>query len=251
MNLNKKSIFFAIIYLALIPIFAFLFYLQSDKFYHSTIKVERNFITEQSKILTSLQEIMINNFISVHKDTMLKSGLFSIKDVELYNLSYSEGYYYFDLMADLNGRQKELPPDPLTFKFCLSWATKIDDNSKEYGVDLSDRKEVTDLLSEIFPSSRKEVRENSLMNNGRGYIVINNSLENRLVNYRNTLQGIPAKSEDNFIRMLYLSSITITTVGFGDIVPTSSYTRILVSIEAVLGIILIGLFINSSYNNRK
>ena len=50
--------------------------------------------------------------------------------------------------------------------------------------------------------------------------------------------------------MLYLSAVTITTVGYGDIVPLTTISRVLVGIEAVLGIVLIRLFLNAlSYEN--
>jgi len=58
-----------------------------------------------------------------------------------------------------------------------------------------------------------------------------------------------------FGRMLYLSAVTITTLGYGDIVPNSGITRLLVGFQSVLGIVLIGLFINSiairSEKNKK
>jgi len=46
-------------------------------------------------------------------------------------------------------------------------------------------------------------------------------------------------------RMLYFSATTITTMGFGDIVPLDNKLRLLVGTESILGIIFIGLFINS------
>jgi hypothetical protein len=36
--------------------------------------------------------------------------------------------------------------------------------------------------------------------------------------------------------MLYLSAITITTVGYGDIVPLTDTARVLVGIQAVYGL---------------
>ena len=47
------------------------------------------------------------------------------------------------------------------------------------------------------------------------------------------------------LRMLYLSAITITTLGFGDITPVSESARMSIALEAVLGIVVIGLFLNS------
>jgi voltage-gated potassium channel len=46
---------------------------------------------------------------------------------------------------------------------------------------------------------------------------------------------------------LYFSAITITTVGFGDILPNSQYIRGLVMIETLLGTVLVGLFVSSLF----
>jgi Ion channel len=48
-----------------------------------------------------------------------------------------------------------------------------------------------------------------------------------------------------FGRMLYFSAIVITTVGFGVIVPITSLARTAVGHEAIVGIILAGLFLNA------
>jgi hypothetical protein len=46
-------------------------------------------------------------------------------------------------------------------------------------------------------------------------------------------------------RMAYFSATTITTVGFGDIVPITAVARALTGIEAIAGWVLAGLFLNS------
>src|SRR5262245_33485638 len=43
---------------------------------------------------------------------------------------------------------------------------------------------------------------------------------------------------DTFARMLYLSAVTITTVGYGDIVPLTDIARAAAGTEAITGIIL-------------
>jgi hypothetical protein len=53
--------------------------------------------------------------------------------------------------------------------------------------------------------------------------------------------GLPSQ----FPRMLYFSVVTVTTLGYGDITPVTSTTRFLVGSEAVLGVLLVGLFLNS------
>jgi hypothetical protein len=57
--------------------------------------------------------------------------------------------------------------------------------------------------------------------------------------------GDPKDASGLYIRMTYFSAITITTLGYGDIAPITSVARILVAIEAISGVVLIGLFLNS------
>lgn len=47
------------------------------------------------------------------------------------------------------------------------------------------------------------------------------------------------------IQSLYFSVITITTLGYGDISPQTEIARILTALEALSGIVLIGLFLNA------
>jgi hypothetical protein len=71
------------------------------------------------------------------------------------------------------------------------------------------------------------------------------SLTKRIVGFDAATRGFPSGISGGFGRMLYLSAATITTLGYGDIVPLSPITRALVASEAVLGVVLIGLFLNS------
>jgi Ion channel len=58
-------------------------------------------------------------------------------------------------------------------------------------------------------------------------------------------QGKMKEVGSNYYRMFYFSAITITTTGFGDIVPITEGARLTVAFETILGVILIGLFLNS------
>jgi len=46
-------------------------------------------------------------------------------------------------------------------------------------------------------------------------------------------------------RMFYFSAMVQTTVGFGDIVPMTMLMRLLVALQAMLGIAFVGLFLNA------
>jgi len=58
-----------------------------------------------------------------------------------------------------------------------------------------------------------------------------------------TGRGFTSDLDDNFWRMWYFSCTTITTVGFGDIVPVTPAARSLVAVEALVGAIIFGLFL--------
>lgn len=53
-----------------------------------------------------------------------------------------------------------------------------------------------------------------------------------------------------FVQSIYFSVITITTLGYGDITPVTETARLLSSIQALSGIVLIGLFLNSVAHRR-
>jgi voltage-gated potassium channel Kch len=55
----------------------------------------------------------------------------------------------------------------------------------------------------------------------------------------------------SLIDYMYFSTITITTTGYGDILPNSTRVRCLVMIESIIGVILIGLFINSIFDGMN
>lgn len=66
-----------------------------------------------------------------------------------------------------------------------------------------------------------------------------------------SIKGKPTRSTGVLVRMLYLSVVTQTTLGFGDIVPLTDLTRILVALQSILGIIMAGGFISSVMRDKK
>ena len=50
---------------------------------------------------------------------------------------------------------------------------------------------------------------------------------------------------DSFVESLYFSIVTMTTLGFGDVLPITNVGRIIVSIQALSGVMLLGFFLNS------
>lgn len=67
----------------------------------------------------------------------------------------------------------------------------------------------------------------------------------KMIDFHYASNGLIGRMYGSYWRMLYLSAVTITTLGYGDIVPITDRARILVGFEAVFGILLAGFFLNS------
>jgi Ion channel len=77
-----------------------------------------------------------------------------------------------------------------------------------------------------------------------GILMMPQGLYSRFAAFVNAAEGDPYYSSGRFGRMLYLSATTITTLGIGDISPVSGTARLLMGLEALLGIVAIGLLLN-------
>lgn len=74
---------------------------------------------------------------------------------------------------------------------------------------------------------------------------VSRRLLERMQAYADAKDGFAGRASGSFWRMLYLSTVTITTVGYGDTVPITPWARTLIAVEAVLGIVIIGLYLNA------
>jgi voltage-gated potassium channel Kch len=84
-----------------------------------------------------------------------------------------------------------------------------------------------------------------------GVLLMDRTTFSRLAHFYKAAEGDPHYASGLFWRMVYGSAVTVTTVGFGDITPVSSKARLLVGVEAVLGIVFIGLFLNALANRIR
>ena len=58
-------------------------------------------------------------------------------------------------------------------------------------------------------------------------------------------------SERSYLECLYFSTVTITTLGYGDIIPLDEAGQIVTASEALLGVVAIGLFLNAVASARS
>lgn len=75
--------------------------------------------------------------------------------------------------------------------------------------------------------------------------------DQRLFAFARGRAGDPSGVSGQLERMTYLSAVTITTIGFGDIIPITDLARALVAFEAVLGWTLAGFFLNAAAHRLR
>jgi|GEM_PF-1563861 len=101
----------------------------------------------------------------------------------------------------------------------------------------------------ISPSSQSLTEAIFKPTVGTGYqvpvIELKADEEEKVVNFFRGVDGDPASFSGEYFRMTYVSAVVITTLGLGDIAPISPMARTLVAAEAVIGILLAGLFLNA------
>jgi len=76
-------------------------------------------------------------------------------------------------------------------------------------------------------------------------------LWNDLKAWINGMQGDLSHSSGEWVRMFYLSATVMTTIGFGDIVPITPLAKGWVASQAIVGAILVGLFLNDLVNSTE
>lgn len=262
---NIPSLAYGVFYLLLIPAFALVYYKLPLHFYHSTLQHEASLTSNFEQIRKDLSDMSIERFqimrgdpeSSSHADALANDWRVSFErfdNLEIDDKEVSFYLYVFAMKVDTSVRHK-LPfvaatSFPLKVRFDVGEPPTYESTkphpseTKNWKVDfLTERREFKDLQLQIavkqalFPDGRFD-------GNYMG-MEMRNSLMRQIRNYAIGNKGYGSAIDGNFVRMFYLSSATITTLGYGDIVPITTTARVLVAVEAILGIVVIGLFLNS------
>jgi hypothetical protein len=192
---------------------------------------------------------MAENFLSSAGTPTLPGRLGITWDhVQLFDLR-PEGTYDFSfaLVGDAETTPTEAGPSPLRFILDLFWVRKSPPplDARTYPVKLQVEMRGSSLARELFPIDRRFLEKHEFQANDEGYVVLPDALVADLRAWAEAKRGFPSRTSGSYSRMLYLSAVTITTVGLGDILPISNRARLAVAAEAVMGVVLIGLFLNA------
>jgi len=236
-------------YIFLIFIFAFVYdHYYSGKFYHATLRYEAEYDVLKSAVLEDIKTSIMSNFSSANNSYSktipreFTPVYLHIDKIHLENLEVKDdglhfmGHFYFSDMHHFGPGKGR----PTTYNYFFN----LRNNSKT-------------IHKSGFGGESREISVETNHDNPIDAIYIippKNELTNPSITFSDdqlrTIGTLTDYSngvirQNSFKRMLYFSAITISTIGYGDIVPIDDQLRLLVGLEATLGIIFIGLFINA------
>lgn len=272
-----SPITYAALYLALIPTFAVLYQRRADQFFHSAIRLEEGYATEKESAMRRLRQAIAVNYTrragtSTVRNLVEVGGYparaweASTRWIEVANLDVNgtsdstlARVSFTVFVPTFNDKLGEFSTATFRVSFDL-----LSEGPDSFGV--APREPEQKLISKALvvktPPRRKilriidprPLRAADLFPPEVGAIdlslQIGRPLQRDLIELWQSRQGIASGLPGEFARYLYLSGVTITTLGYGDIVPLTEAARLLVALEAVLGIVVIGAFLGTLYRGR-
>jgi hypothetical protein len=234
-------------YLLLIPLFAaFYTLLPEASFYHSTIVHDARYKEDQK-----LLESAIEAWASASLTSRLSEAIEQVESKKPKKIDYYAGYEPGQLWAELLVSADFDNGEDLDIEFALGAMTHwtiTKDMAYTPPKFTTEHTEGYDLMAKCKKGEdvtcKAELVEQALKPDR--YFVAPPEVRDRFEKLRTEGSGMNYGSDlRTFGRMLYLSAVTVTTVGYGDIVPLTDIARFTVSCEAIAGIVLIGLFLNA------
>lgn len=241
------------LYLALIPMFGLVYWLYGPTgFSHSTRELEAQYEDETRDLQRTLRlEFLatLKNIVFVDDETVRLSPLSCQFDLRNASAQGNE----IRLPFFIGGARGKHDPH-------FGWVSEKENAPIEVRINLLFTIEAEEVVGD---SAFRKVRIDGDVPDGvdlsrlfskRPYGAENGSLwfqmhpwaSQRLAGRGRELLGFTGSTALNdIVTMMYFSAVTITTLGYGDIAPVTPCTRILTALEAVLGLVVIGLFLNS------
>jgi hypothetical protein len=250
-----RSRVYAWIYLACIPVFACLYALRAGDFQHTTVRYERSLAADLDTIRGQLTEALNRHIGKQYGKSAIIDHGWALRGnaVSLGGGKYEGDRFQFNLVLDLEKNAGAGPErmrgNLITMSFGPEYQPMVNDAGEIKWVMKTVRFD-GDMVVEfdpyallINPPTEFQGKKTHIP-----FLPITADLNDRLNAYADAMDGFPSRASGTFFRMLYLSVVTITTLGFGDIVPVSGWARSLVGLEALLGVILIGYYLSSLSN---
>lgn len=260
---NIPSILFLCLYIVLVFSFAKIYYdMPPRSFYHSTSKFEyQNLDKDADKILKKIKTEITKTFKSYYKTgTKVFDGwLIDVDKIKVSSLNVidfpKEITFNINLITtyETNGKKHiysqlssviKLPIKlRMVMEATLYSSIQIKESVSPEIVGIPKTPKFKVIFPKVFPfSSEKDPPELTIF-------PIPLKLYNDIIRFGQGYRGFPSMVSGHFSRMLYFSAGIATSNTFGDIVPLTQRARNAVTIEAILIIVIIGLFLNSLAND--
>lgn len=276
---DRPLVFYGAIYAFLTLSFATAFWMMPGQFYHSTAGFEPILVRDAVLIKEGLQRALIEQARRYDSsETISVSGAdFPIDRFTIIDLNYNNGRFFVFCVLHNDTSSTMLPELIIDAKPYSKWLfveapnEQIEVSSDHAVIDASFQ--VTDWervnIGEAFqttadpenliaPPAPPVLSAVEIGNSLQRFVALRNGdvvfsdkletpreLRDRMNGHAEAKDGYAGRATGSFWRMVYLSTVTITTVGYGDIVPITTMARTLVAAEAVLGIVVIGLYLNA------
>jgi hypothetical protein len=269
---------YAVTYFGLIPIFGFVYCLLPGQFYHANVAHEPMVGEDETHIGDLLKQEIIRNFKAHYGADKMTFGDWTIdtNSFAVRSLKASVQDVAFRLHLDItNSEQSEVSIAPM-ITFAVSGgaetvaASELKDKDKirrfkKAKIDIpytpftnSDKQWGLNFAKALFPEENPTMTEDGEQDSSESiydsslhiYLPLSYSLDRKIFNLAKGMNGDPSELSGHWLRMMYLSAVTITTLGYGDISPLTPLARGLICLEAVMGIIIIGLFLNALTKER-
>jgi Ion channel len=254
--MKRRSRLFAVFYLVLIPTYAALYTNLPYHFYHTTILHEQSIQSDAERLAVDLQDAIISNFQAYyHSLTVTRdSSTIDISSVRVLHVSIKADQLHFYIYSTETRSHPSWMSSSGASLVSLAHSidSPHDDGTQMFWLRSHEPKDPNRHLDlrDICPFRQGYTGGGFAANTDLpyGFIVLPFTVRQRIDAFRAASAGFPSAASGSFPRMLYFSAITITTVGYGDILPITPLARALVASEAVIGVVLIGLFLNALAN---
>ena len=239
------SLVYAALFLLCIPVFATIFAAHSREFFHTTVVHEQGYQDLKDRITAGIHAAITRATATADPDNLVTQGAWSVDPDGLVvsDVSARGGDLRLELVAPaVNAQAKASSSHVVTVLLSDLYGIEKEKEGRAYHYFMVLPEDLGGLpvpLSRLFPGDA------DYPSGKAAFLPVSQELARDVSAFLDGARGFPSDEQGQFPRMLYFSAVTITTLGYGDIVPISDRARALVGVESVLGLILVGLFLNS------
>ena len=261
---QSPLIVYGLLYASVTLIFAAMYWMMPGAFYHSTAMHEPMLKRDAEQIRSGLERAFLYQGLKNNEQEVFKSHEerrdvpvicldndieYAIRSFTVYDVQYENGR--FRISTTMNGEHTcaAIPGIIITARTENDYFedTTVEETVVAAEFESAGKEEHTGVPAppmrspyDIFIAMPKEGNKPI-----EGFLKIPRDLFEMMNAYADAMDGFAGLALGSFWRMLYLSTVTITTLGYGDIVPITPVSRALVGAEAILGILIIGLYLNA------